>query len=143
MAKFDANMLLELRDLREVAIRTEKHPDDAVVIWVVAAVAIPRGLPSLASVTQGNNSAFLPANAASNKAATLAAPLGVSLSTTPVPVVAAVSSGSFSAADQAWQVLLLLGLGSEEAQGKDREVRLGAEGGAERRRPRHLFTDDH
>jgi hypothetical protein len=25
------------RDLREVAIRTEKHPDDAVVIWVVAA----------------------------------------------------------------------------------------------------------
>jgi hypothetical protein len=37
MAKFDANMLLELRDLREVAIRTEKHPDDAVVIWVVAA----------------------------------------------------------------------------------------------------------
>jgi hypothetical protein len=36
MAKFDANMLRELRDLREVAIRTEKHPDDAVVIWVVA-----------------------------------------------------------------------------------------------------------
>jgi hypothetical protein len=37
MAKFDANVLRELRDLREVAIRTEKHPDDAVVIWVVAA----------------------------------------------------------------------------------------------------------
>jgi hypothetical protein len=37
MAKFDANTLRELRDLREVAIRTEKHPDSAVVIWVVVA----------------------------------------------------------------------------------------------------------
>jgi hypothetical protein len=37
MAKFDADRLRELRDLREVAIRTEKHPDSAVVIWVVAA----------------------------------------------------------------------------------------------------------
>src|SRR5271169_147819 len=35
MAKFDANTLRELRDLREVSIRTEKHPDSAVVIWVV------------------------------------------------------------------------------------------------------------
>ena len=37
MAKFDADTLRELRDLREVAIRTEKHPDSAVVIWIVAA----------------------------------------------------------------------------------------------------------
>jgi hypothetical protein len=37
MAKFDANTLRELHDLREVAIRTEKHPDSAVVIWVVVA----------------------------------------------------------------------------------------------------------
>ena len=37
MAKFDADILRELRDLREVAIRTEKHPDGAVVIWVVVA----------------------------------------------------------------------------------------------------------
>jgi hypothetical protein len=37
MAKFDADTLRDLRDLREVAIRTEKHPDDAVVIWVVVA----------------------------------------------------------------------------------------------------------
>jgi hypothetical protein len=35
MAKFDADILRELRDLREVAIRTEKHPETAVVIWVV------------------------------------------------------------------------------------------------------------
>src|SRR5260370_22163363 len=37
MAKFDAQTLGELRDVQEVAIRTEKHPKSAVVIWVVAA----------------------------------------------------------------------------------------------------------
>jgi len=37
MAKFDADILRELRDLGEVAIRTEKHPETAVVIWVVVA----------------------------------------------------------------------------------------------------------
>ena len=63
---------------------------------------ISLGLPSLASVTQGNNSAFLPASAPSEKATELAAPLGASLSVTPVPVIAAVSTGSLTAADQAW-----------------------------------------
>jgi hypothetical protein len=37
MAKFDAQTLGELRDIQEVAIRTEKHPNSAVVIWVVVA----------------------------------------------------------------------------------------------------------
>src|SRR5215472_5812901 len=37
MAKFDANTLRELRDLREVAIRTEKHPETAVTVWVAVA----------------------------------------------------------------------------------------------------------
>ena len=37
MAKFDADTLCELRDIREVAIRTEKHPATAVIIWVVVA----------------------------------------------------------------------------------------------------------
>ena len=74
-------------------------------------MAIPRELPSLASVTQGNNSAFLPASAPSEKATNLAAPLGISLSVTPVPVVAAVSTGSFSAADQAWLSTLATDLG--------------------------------
>ena len=35
MAKFDSETLRELHDVREVAIRTEKHPESAVVIWVV------------------------------------------------------------------------------------------------------------
>ena len=37
MAKFDADILRELHDLHEVAIRTERHPNSAVVIWVVVA----------------------------------------------------------------------------------------------------------
>ena len=37
MAKFDADTLRELQDFREVAIRTERHPDSAVIIWVVVA----------------------------------------------------------------------------------------------------------
>jgi hypothetical protein len=37
MAKFDAEVLRELRGVREIAIRTEKHPGTAVVIWVVVA----------------------------------------------------------------------------------------------------------
>src|SRR5438034_2106004 len=37
MTDFDADTLRELRDLQEVAIRTEKHPKSAVVIWVVVA----------------------------------------------------------------------------------------------------------
>ena len=37
MAKFDANTLRELRDLPEVVIRTEKHPETGVTIWVVVA----------------------------------------------------------------------------------------------------------
>jgi len=81
------------------------------IVWIAAAVAIPRALPSLASVTQGNNSAFLPASAPSEQATTLAAPLGISLSETPVPVVAAVSTGSFNAADQTWLSTLVTDLG--------------------------------
>ena len=37
MAKFSADALTELRDFRAVAIRTERHPESAVVIWVVVA----------------------------------------------------------------------------------------------------------
>jgi hypothetical protein len=37
MSNFDADILRELREVREVAIRTEKHPNSAVVIWVVVA----------------------------------------------------------------------------------------------------------
>jgi len=37
MANFDADTLRELRGVRELRIRTGKHPKTAVVIWIVAA----------------------------------------------------------------------------------------------------------
>ena len=37
MADFGADILRELREAKEVAIRTNKHPEIAVVIWVVVA----------------------------------------------------------------------------------------------------------
>jgi len=37
MARFDAEILQQLREAKEVSIRTEKHPNSAVVIWVVVA----------------------------------------------------------------------------------------------------------
>ena len=37
MTNFDADTLRALRDVKEVRIRTDKHPKTAVVIWVVVA----------------------------------------------------------------------------------------------------------
>jgi putative drug exporter of the RND superfamily len=73
-----------------------------IAAWVIAAIAVPRFLPSLASVTQGNNSAFLPASAPSQHAADLAVPFGITINETPVPVVAAAGQGALTQADQAW-----------------------------------------
>jgi putative drug exporter of the RND superfamily len=82
-----------------------------IAIWLVAAFAVPRFLPSLASVTQGNNSAFLPASAPSEHAAQLAAPFGTT-NLIPVPVVAAVSPGTLTTADEAWLATLQHNLGT-------------------------------
>ncbi len=76
-----------------------------IAAWLIAAFAIPHFLPSLNSVTQGNNSAFLPASAPSEQAAQLAAPFGAT-NLIPVPVVAAVSQGTLTAADQTWLAAL-------------------------------------
>ena len=37
MANFDADTLRDLHEVREVRIRTDKHPRNAVVIWVAVA----------------------------------------------------------------------------------------------------------
>jgi putative drug exporter of the RND superfamily len=71
------------------------------VAWVIAGVAVPRFLPSLASVTQGNNANFLPASAPSQHATDLAKPFGLN-NLTPVTVVAATSQGQLTTADMAW-----------------------------------------
>jgi hypothetical protein len=46
MANFDADTLRTLHDLEEVAIRTEKHPANAVVIWIT----VPDGQAFVRSV---------------------------------------------------------------------------------------------
>jgi putative drug exporter of the RND superfamily len=82
-----------------------------IAVWLIAAFAVPHFLPSLSSVTQGNNSAFLPASAPSEKASQLASPFG-STNLIPVPVVAAVSQGTLTTADGSWLASLQHSLGS-------------------------------
>src|SRR5436305_13439100 len=66
--------------------------------WLIAAFALNALLPSLSSVTQGNNTKFLPASAPSMHAAALAEPFGTS-NLQPIPVVAARAGGPLTAAD--------------------------------------------
>jgi RND superfamily putative drug exporter len=72
-----------------------------VLAWAAGAVAAMTLLPSLSSVTQSDNTSFLPASAPSERAAELASPLqGASL--TAVTVVAGRPGGPLSAADGAF-----------------------------------------
>src|SRR5215472_19185101 len=68
------------------------------LIWVFGAIAAVSLLPSLNSVTQNNNTKFLPASAPSEHAAQLAAPFGTA-ALIPIPLVAARSSGPLTHAD--------------------------------------------
>src|SRR5579862_1783145 len=69
-----------------------------VAAWVAGTVAAMALLPSLSSVTQSDNTSFLPASAPSERAAELASPLQ-DASLTAVTVVAARTGGPLSAAD--------------------------------------------
>src|ERR1700730_18333378 len=72
-----------------------------VLIWVAGAAAAMVLLPALSSVTQSDNTSFLPGSAPSQQAARLASPLqGATL--TAVTVVAARLDGTLSGADQAF-----------------------------------------
>jgi putative drug exporter of the RND superfamily len=71
-----------------------------VLAWIAAAIAAVTQLPSLASVTNNNNSTFLPASAPSEHAATLAAPLGTT-NLFGIPVLAARSGATLTPADVA------------------------------------------
>src|SRR6478752_4333692 len=66
--------------------------------WVAGAIAAATLLPALSSVTQSNNTKFLPASAPSEHAATLAAPFGTA-NLVPIPVVVARSGSSLTPAD--------------------------------------------
>src|SRR5947209_10743876 len=99
------------------------------VAWIIAAVAVPQALPSLSSVTQGNNANFLPASAPSEHALKLAGPLGGS-TLTPVPVVAASAQGALSAADQSWLQKLEQDLGHVPTVVKVRDLGRSPDGQA-------------
>jgi hypothetical protein len=58
------------------------------LVWIAGAVAAVTQLPALSSVTQNNNSKFLPASAPSEHAVQLLAPFGTA-TLVPIPVVAA------------------------------------------------------
>jgi putative drug exporter of the RND superfamily len=76
-----------------------------VLAWAAGAAAAMALLPSLSSVTQSDNTSFLPASAPSQRAARLASPLqGASL--TAVTVVAARPDGTLTGADEAFVVRL-------------------------------------
>ena len=68
--------------------------------WIVGAVAASSLLPGLSSITQSDNTKFLPASAPVEKATMLAKPFGTS-NLLPVPLVAARQSGPLTAADTA------------------------------------------
>src|SRR5579859_5966088 len=82
--------------------------------WVVAAAAAASFLPSLSSVTQNDNTKFLPASAPFEKAAKLAAPFGTS-NLIPVPLVAARRTGPLTPADTAALAALRRKLTSDPA----------------------------
>jgi RND superfamily putative drug exporter len=69
-----------------------------VAAWIILAFVAVSLLPSLNSVTQSNNTKFLPASAPSQHAATLVAPFGTA-NLQPVPLVAARTSGPLTSAD--------------------------------------------
>src|SRR5206468_2264027 len=72
-----------------------------VLAWVAGAAAAMALLPSLSSVTQSDNTSFLPASAPSQQAARLASPLqGATL--TAVTVVGARSGGTLTGTDEAF-----------------------------------------
>ena len=66
--------------------------------WIIAAAAAASFLPSLSSVTQSDNTKFLPASAPVEKATMLAAPFGTA-NLLPIPLVAARPTGPLTAAD--------------------------------------------
>jgi len=70
-----------------------------ILAWLAGSAAAMVGLPSLSSVTQSDNTSFLPASAPSEMATALASPLqGASL--TAVTVVVARSGGPLTGADR-------------------------------------------
>jgi RND superfamily putative drug exporter len=101
-----------------------------VAAWVAGAIAAVTLLPALSSVTQGNNTKFLPASAPSEHAAELAAPFGTA-GLLPIPVVAARSGASLTPADAAALTSLRADLGKVASVSKVIDLGRSPDGQAE------------
>ena len=98
--------------------------------WVAGAVAAMALLPSLSSVTQSDNTSFLPGGAPSQQAAQLASPLqGATL--TAVTVVAGRADGTLTGADQAFVARLAGSLSRVARVASVRDAGQSADGRAE------------
>jgi RND superfamily putative drug exporter len=101
-----------------------------VLAWLAGAVAAMVLLPSLSSVTQGDNTSFLPASAPSEQATQLASPLqGASL--TAVTVVAATGGQPLTGADHALVARLAAALARVPRVVSVRDAGQSADGQAE------------
>ena len=78
---------------------TVKYRWIILVVWIVGTFAAVKGLPSLSSQVNNDNTAFLPSSAPDVKAANLAAPLVGKVSLAPVIVVGDRTNGPLTAAD--------------------------------------------
>ncbi len=72
-----------------------------VLVWIFAAVAMVRAMPSLSSQVNNQNTAFLPSGSPDMQAARLAAPLLGKANAEPVTIVAAREGGTLTSADMA------------------------------------------
>lgn len=70
-----------------------------VAVWIIGTIAAVRGLPSLASQVNNDNSAFLPASAPSVQAGDLAEPLIGKASLVPIVILAVNAHGTLTTAD--------------------------------------------
>jgi RND superfamily putative drug exporter len=99
------------------------------IAWVAGAIAAGSLLPSLNSVTQNNNTKFLPSSAPSEHAAELAAPFGTA-SLVPIPVIAAQPSAPLSQADLSAIAALPARLKTISGVAKVQEAGVSADGHA-------------
>jgi RND superfamily putative drug exporter len=100
------------------------------LVWVVGAIAATALLPSLSSVTQNNNTKFLPASSGTEHAIALAAPFGTT-NLQPLPVVAARFDGPLTSADVAALTALQGKLRTVDTVKSVRDLGRSADGRAE------------
>lgn len=103
-----------------------------VLVWLVGTIMAVHSLPSLSSVTQSDNSSFLPANAPSQKAINLAGNIEKTGNAPTVPLIIATNnSGGFNSADQQYIAQLQTSLSHTTGVSSIRNDGLSSDGQAQ------------